>query len=262
MRVIVLDIEAVPDTSIWTPGPPADAVFRGGVAGGPAFTGTISDQRDHFYPPHAQHVIALGFVIFDVGPLVSSPARTLKVGAIEADEPGILSKFADGQNGGNPMTVVTWNGRHFDLPTIVLRSMHHGIPCAWYYAGRDNRYRFSEDGHCDLADCMADYGAAPRLNLDGMAKLIGLPGKIGDIHGSNVAAAFEAGRLAEITAYCIADAVQTAFLWLRWQWHTGKQDRAEYLAGARGLLAACETDERLREFCARVDRPRLLLGEA
>jgi hypothetical protein len=62
-----------------------------------------------------------------------------------------------------------------------------------------------------------------------------------------------------ITRYCISDAVQTAFLLLRWWLLKGEVSTEGYRTGARSLLAACEAHGGLADFVARVDRRVLLL---
>lgn len=84
--------------------------------------------------------------------------------------------------------VVGWNTRGFDLPVLKLRAMVHGIPADHWHLAGDGRfasygYRYNADWHCDLADVLADHGAARMIGLDDMARAMGLPGKIGG-HGS------------------------------------------------------------------------------
>jgi predicted PolB exonuclease-like 3'-5' exonuclease len=241
MRYLVLDIEAVRDPSVWTPPP---------------------EKPDAFAPPYAWRPICIGCVLID-----GETLETVKVGAITQSshveavgdrELSVLAGFAKVMRQPSP-TIVTWNGRHFDVPVLMQRSMRYGFAHPWYYGGRDARYRFSDAGHCDLADSIADYGASSALGLDGVAKLCGLPGKFGDIDGAGVAAAYAAGRLPEIVNYCVSDAVQTAFLLLRWWMLKGEVSGDAYRAGARSLLAACEAHGGLYEFVARVDRRVLLL---
>jgi hypothetical protein len=57
----------------------------------------------------------------------------------------------------------------------------------------------------------------------------------------------------------VSDAVQTAFLFLRWKLTQGACTTDEYRAGAAALLEACDHDERLGALVASVDRRVLLL---
>src|SRR6266571_4794463 len=67
---------------------------------------------------------------------------------------------------------------HLHLPVLALRSLRHGVAMSWYYQGRV-RHRYTEEGHLDLCDMLSDHGAARQVSLDAVARLIGLPGKIG-----------------------------------------------------------------------------------
>jgi len=259
-RFLVLDIEAIRDPDVWSP-PSTDppSIINAGIVGGASgITGTVqSPPRDVFAPPFAWRPIVIGFVLLD-------GTRVLRLGTIEGSgdpndrERAILEKFASGRAKDSP-TIVTWNGRRFDLPVLTLRSLRYGIGHSWYYQSRDTRYRFSEAGHCDLADCMSDYGSTASLGLDGVARLIGLPGKYGAFDGAGVAEAFADGKHAEIAAYCLSDSVQTAFAFLRWNLLKGELSVDAYRTAARSLLDACAADPRLADFVTRIDRRVLLL---
>ena len=123
--------------------------------------------------------------------------------------------------------LVTYNGRSFDLPVIVMRSLCHAIALPWYYRDRDVRYRYSAEGHLDLCDWLAEHGAARAGKLDAIARLIGLPGKLG-VDGSQVEGLYRAGQLASIQSYCLADVTQTAFVFLRFRLLQGQIAPAAY----------------------------------
>jgi hypothetical protein len=265
VKYLVLDIETVRDPSVWMP-PEQEVWHIHGGAGGTI----VPPTKDHFAPPHAWYPIVIGcvrmevrytesdlkWIVTDRIGVIKPPARS----TLPETEQSILRSFAAFMEKDRP-EIVTWNGRRFDLPVLMLRSMRHGIPAPWYYKSRDHRYRFSEAGHCDLADAMTDYGACPHVGLDGAAKLIGLPGKFGDVEGKNVAEAYAQGRFEDIHVYCQLDAVQTAFLFLRWQLLKGEMSRGGYIQSARSLIAACEANAEFAEFVERIDRRVLLLGE-
>jgi predicted PolB exonuclease-like 3'-5' exonuclease len=157
-------------------------------------------------------------------------------------------------------TVITWNGRSFDMPVITSRALKRGVAMPWWFSDRNTRYRFSPDGHLDLMDFLADFGAARCGRLDVFAKLVGFPGKTG-VDGSQVSAMVQAGRLDEVNAYCLCDVVQTAAIFLRVQLLRGLIDRARYQELGRSLLAFIDADARLAPVAAKVDRTRFLLEE-
>jgi 3'-5' exonuclease len=274
MKHLVFDIETIRDPSTWTPPKPsAPSILHAGLIGpegeSEPISGTIEAAPcDFFAPPHAWRPIVIGCVMFEDGPDNTLTVR--KIGAIDVPKTGdpdiwersLLERFRVAVARAYTPNLVTWNGRGHDLPVLMIRSLRHGVPQPWYYGNRDFRYRYSEACHLDLADHMADHGAARRMDLDGMSKLIGLPGKFGDIHGSNVEQAFAAGRHEEIATYCLHDAVQTAFLFLRWRMLKGELHPDDYRHVAGELLQHCEAETRMAEFVARVDRRVLLLEQA
>ncbi len=158
-------------------------------------------------------------------------------------------------------TIVTWNGRGFDMPVITSRTFRHGVPMPWWYSDRSTRYRYSPDGHFDLMDFLADFGAAKAARLDVFAKLIGFPGKVG-VDGSQVAPMIHAGKLEEVNAYCLCDVAQTAAIFLRVELLRGVLSREEFGAHARELLAFLDQDPRVAPVTAAVNRPRFLLEDA
>ncbi len=234
---LVLDIETVPDAEVHTPAEPAPGADKG------------------FPPLYACRPIVLGVMWLDEN------LACRKMGTIgeDKDEASMLADFADFMTKYRPQ-IVTWNGRSFDLPVLVLRGLRHGISFPWYYRDRDYRYRYTEMGHLDLCDFLSDHGAARMTSLSGAARLIGLPGKDG-LDGSQVEGLYHAGKLDLLRQYCLSDVAQTAFLFLRTRLLVGQLERAEYCRVAADLLATIEGDSRLARLVANVDRTRLLLPE-
>ena len=113
-------------------------------------------------------------------------------------------------------TMVSFNGRRFDIPVLELAALRHGIAAPIHFADESpGRHRYSPARHLDLFDYLTNFGAvslAGGMNL--LLKMIGMPGKTG-MDGSQVQGYFEAGRLEEIHRYCRRDVVQTYFLFLR-----------------------------------------------
>jgi predicted PolB exonuclease-like 3'-5' exonuclease len=234
---LVLDIETIPDAELYTPAQPSPGTER------------------TFPPIYACKPVVIGVMWLDEG-LVCKKAGTIGEGK---DEGGMLADFAEFMAKWEP-TIVTWNGRGFDLPVLMLRSLRYGVSAPWYYRKPGYRYRYSSDGHVDLCDVLADHGATRMTSLHGAARLIGLPGKDG-VDGSQVEALYRTGQIEALRGYCLSDVAQTAFLFLRYRLLAGHMDRAAYTQAATGLLAAIADDTRLATLATHVDRPRLLLDE-
>lgn len=126
-----------------------------------------------------------------------------------------------------PGSVVTFNGRNFDLPVLELQALKYGCPAPRYFSGKA-RNRYAEEGHYDLYDFLTNFGVHRlRGGFNALAKMIGLPGKTG-VDGSMVQQLWEEGRLAEIHRYCRQDVIQTYFLFLRVELTRGRLSPAQY----------------------------------
>ena len=232
---LVLDIETIPDLEVYTLPEVA-----------------VGEERP-IAPPYAHRPIVIGLLWLDG----EFAFKRLGVVARDDDEAAMLADFSQFVETNRP-DIVTWNGRGFDLPVIALRCLRHGVPLRWYYQGKGYRYRYSAEGHLDLCDVLSEHGAARHLKLDTVAKLVGLPGKVG-VDGSQVEGLFRAGQIEKIRDYCLSDVVQTAFVFLRYRLLAGAFTDADYRRVATALYEKLATDERLGEVIAGVDRKRLLL---
>ncbi len=198
-----------------------------------------SGQQSDFFP--IPYHIPIAVATLQAG----DDYRILALGCFGADrfaESELISRFW--QVFESCQTLVTFNGRGFDLPVLEMRALKHGIPLPRYFGTnttknyRGNRY--SDAFHLDLCDYLSNFGAVYRRgSLDVLAKLIGLPGKY-MIGGEDVEYLFRQQRLREINQYCITDVLQTYLLFLRVELLRGKLSRSAYdacLAAAREDLA-------------------------
>ena len=117
-------------------------------------------------------------------------------------------------------TLVSFNGRGYDLPLLELAAFRYGLSVpAWFNIDAKSydqaRNRYNTGAHLDLCDLLTNFGAmrlSGGLNL--VANLIGKPGKTG-IDGSKVQDMYDAGQLQEINDYCRCDVLDTYFVFLR-----------------------------------------------
>jgi predicted PolB exonuclease-like 3'-5' exonuclease len=174
-----------------------------------------------------------------------------------------LQEFADFIGKRHP-TMVSFNGRRFDLPVLANRMLKHGVPFPAYYAGRsggaDYRYRYSDEGHMDLADLLTDFGASRMPSLGALAQLVGMPGKM-EVDGSKVHSMFDHGRYKEIRDYCLHDVVQTTFVFLRSELLRGRLSQTDYRERARALWDALEKDPRVVAVLERANKSLALLSD-
>jgi 3'-5' exonuclease len=202
-------------------------------------------------PPHHQ-IVVIGAMLFD------QTYKVQRVGVIGEgkDESAMLVDFARFLEKHKP-DLVTFNGRSFDLPVIASRCLRHGVPLRHYYRSRDVRYRFSPEGHLDLMDFIADFGAARPARLDIMAKLCGMPGKVG-VEGKDVGPMVHAGRIDEVRGYCLCDVAQTAGVFLRVQLLRGELEPPTYVTAMQSLIDNLRTNPRLLPVAAGMKEERLL----
>jgi predicted PolB exonuclease-like 3'-5' exonuclease len=124
-------------------------------------------------------------------------------------------------------TLVTFNGRNFDLPVLELQALKYGCQAPRYFSGKA-RNRYAEEGHFDLYDFLTNYGVHRlRGGFNLLAKMIGLPGKT-EIDGSMVQQLWQEGRLGDIHRYCRHDVIQTYFLFLRVELLRGRLTLEQY----------------------------------
>lgn len=205
-----------------------------------------------FPPPSHHRVVAIGVLQWERGPKRMDVAHG-------DDEAANLARFAALMGRGT--NLVTWNGRRFDLPVLAIRCLAHGIALPTYYGQRDYRYRFTEGGHWDVKDYLADFGAADACHQDHVAKLIGLPGKRDGFDGSQVGAAWANGERDRVANYCLEDVVSLTFIWLRTRLLAGHIDATEYTAAACQLWGFASADARTTALIGASEEGRLLLNQ-
>jgi len=238
--VLAFDIETVPDCAgirrLW--GLP-DTLPDAEVAEF-AFQRRRAQTGSDFLPYHLQRVVVIACVLRD-----DQGVQVFSIGEPERDERAAIQKFYDGIDKLVPQ-LVSWNGSGFDLPVLNLRALVHGVsaPRFWDWGDEERDFRFNNylnryhTRHLDLMDVLAMYQGRGYAPLDDVARLAGLPGKLG-LDGAQVWEAYCAGRIGEIRAYCEADCLNTYLLWLRFQRlrgaHDARRHREECAAVERAL---------------------------
>ncbi len=197
-----------------------------------------------FLPHHLQRVIVISCVLrSDEGFRVWSLAEP------RSGEGEIIQRFFDGVGKYTP-NLVSWNGSGFDLPVLHYRGLIHGViaPRYWDLGEDDRDFKWNNyigryhTRHLDLMDLLALYQPRANVPLDQLAKLMGLPGKLG-MAGDTVWDAWQAGAIDAIRDYCETDVVNTYLVYVRFQKMRGFLDAAAYdeeIAVVRQQLAALD----------------------
>lgn len=255
--LFVFDVETVPDT---------DAV--------PALTGfaeadvvarrleleryhlEITDGRNPFPRQLFHRVVAISFLEAEIerdGADEIYHVRELRSGGEPGfDEKQLIQGFFSYFDRLRPR-LVSFNGRGFDLPVLKYRAMKYGVAAPALYRSGDkwNSYqsRYSDDWHCDLQDLLSDHGASARVRLNEVCTVMGFPGKLGT-DGSDVAAMYDAGRIAEIRDYCETDVLSTYLVYLRHMLHRGAVAPEGYNRAIADIVALIEAEKEKRPHLA------------
>lgn len=110
-------------------------------------------------------------------------------------------------------TLVTFNGRRFDVPVILAACMRMGIEWPWFFCTPGVRVRWSTHGHIDLCDELSDHGAATMMGLDAWGAATGLGRKTDS--GTSVADQWEQSP-ESVARYCAGDVKLTGLIYIRW----------------------------------------------
>ncbi len=125
----------------------------------------------------------------------------------------ILTKYSQAQ-------LVSFNGRGFDAPFLMLRSALLGLrPSRNLMAGT----KFNYPMHIDLADELtffqpSGFGATKRYNFDFYTRAFGIKSpKSEGVDGSMVGKLYNEGEVLTIAEYCLRDITATWELFLTWR---------------------------------------------
>ncbi len=113
----------------------------------------------------------------------------------------------------NTDKVITFNGRQFDIPFLMLRSAILKIKPSVNFIG--NRYNTAQ--HIDLLEKLTFYGLIRKFNLDFYCHSFGIESpKSKGVSGMEVKELYKAGRIKDIAIYCGEDVKATFKLFEIW----------------------------------------------
>lgn len=227
--ICVFDVETIPDTALIRKIFPSEGDDKA------VSLLAISEQEaksgSGFLPLPFHKIVAISAVIADDFGIFR------KVSSIEGDdEKTMIKNFLGFINKHNPK-LVSFNGRSFDMPLLMLRAMQYNLTCNAYFEQEnrelnktkwDNyRSRFSDRFHIDLLDHLCEFGAVRGLKLDHVCSMTGLPGKY-DVSGDEVMELFYAGQIEKIKEYCESDVLNTYWLFLKYELLKGNMIIEDY----------------------------------
>jgi len=149
---------------------------------------------------------------------LNSDFEILKIGLMgkDAKNPAALVQhFWEIYNQSQPV-LIDFNGKGFDVRVLELWAFRLGIAIHSKHFGKFGaRYKFNEEDHLDLHEFLTNYGAIRfKGGLNLFSKILGKPGKM-ETKGDIVQELFEAGERFRIDDYCLCDAMDTYFVFLR-----------------------------------------------
>jgi 3'-5' exonuclease len=243
---LVFDIETIPDVAGLRALRGAPASMSDAEVLATEKAERAAGGKSEMLPLYLQRVLVISCVYRNVKGLTVQSF----VAPSEADEGAAIQTFFDKIEKHQPQ-LVSWNGGGFDLPVLHYRGLKHGAVADKYWdMGEDDReYKWNNYisryhmRHLDMMDLLALYQPRANAPLDAMAKLCGLPGKLG-MDGSQVHGAFLDGKLDDIRRYCETDVMNTWLLYCRFQKMRGGFTEAEH---EREVVLARETLGKLDE---------------
>jgi hypothetical protein len=180
------------------------------------------EKRRGGLSPFRGRIVAIGVVNADDGRscvLYEVPGqeelKTVKEGSrtyISGTEKMILETFWEFMNPDDRF--ISFNGRQFDGPFIMIRSAINGIVPKRDLVG----YRYAYHPNCDLRDALSFNGTVNtrqiRFNLDFACKAFGITSsKTESMDGRKVETLYYAGHYDEIADYCLDDVRATSELY-------------------------------------------------
>ncbi|RDU52229.1 3'-5' exonuclease [Helicobacter sp. MIT 01-3238] len=238
--ICVFDIETVPDIELVRQYYELDSSLSEVEICQHAFSAQKEKSGSEFLPIYWHRVVSISSVICDeygkfikVGNFGKKNAESTETKsnadssafAHLADERVILSDFLRFINSKEPR-LVSFNGRGFDLPTIMLRAMKYNLSTFGYFESENAsktknkwenyRARYSEKWHTDLLECLGNFGSVRNLNLDNVCKMLGIVGKYEVSGGDVYSLYYDKKDIEKIDFYCQSDVLNTYWLYLKY----------------------------------------------
>lgn len=219
MKKLVIDIETV-----GTPWEEHDPYVREYLIKGMNDAEAEEEKRRGALSPFTGRIVAIGIVNAETGrscAMYEVPGQTELITRkdgnrtlISGTERQILEKFWEFLAPGDRF--ISFNGRQFDGPFLMIRSAIHGVVPKRDLVG--NRYRLHPN--CDLREVLNFNGTLNprqmRFNLDLACKSFGIvSSKTEGMDGRAVAELYRSGRYEDIAVYCLEDVRATCELYLK-----------------------------------------------
>jgi predicted PolB exonuclease-like 3'-5' exonuclease len=143
------------------------------------------------------------------GKLLEIPERNLKYAALPERE--IIEMFWN--YAGEAEQLISFNGRNFDLPFLMIRSAMLKIKPSRNFLRR----KYHSKTHVDLLEKFTYFGLTKKFNLDFYCHAFGIESpKSNGITGMDINELYRSGKIKEIAVYCAEDVRATYELYKIW----------------------------------------------
>lgn len=228
MNVFVFDIETIPDVETGRRLYDLDGLTPSEIAN-IMFHKRRQETGNEFLRLHLHRIVAIAVAL-----RTRDSFKVWSLGDPDAPEAELVERFYHGIEKYTP-TIVSWNGKGFDLPVLHYRALLHGISAGryWETGDNDNSFRWNNylsryhARHTDLMDVLAGFEPRAYAPLDEIASMLGFPGKMG-MSGAKVWDEYQGGNLEGIRNYCETDVANTYLVYLRFELIRGHITRTEY----------------------------------
>jgi len=182
------------------------------------YTGELMEKFGSEFIPYTYHIpVSIAIAKID------DQLNLLDIVTLDSPDyrPHLMTRhFWEGWKAYKQPSLVSFNGRTFDLPLLELAAYRYGISIPEWFniygkTWEQPRARYNQVSHLDLQDILTNFGAT-RLSggLNLCANIIGGPGKMG-VAGHMVQQMHNDGKLDQINDYCRCDVLDTYFVFLR-----------------------------------------------
>ncbi len=214
MQYLVYDIESIIDKPLLNKAQYAGQGLTDEEALQAETKAVLEETKKNFINPAFHIPVCLAAIAVD------KDCSILKIGLLGEEKrtpPNIVRHFWDMYNHDN-FIPVDFNGRGYDMRLLELWAFRLGIQIHFKHFDKYGiRYRFSDDKQIDLMETLSNSMAIRyKGGLNVFAKMLNKPGKM-ETKGEMVQALFDQGKMFEIEDYCLGDAVDTYFIFLRWK---------------------------------------------
>ena len=249
MNILVFDIETIPDIAS------GRRLFNlEGLSDKDTAEVMFNKRRQEtnnasdFLRLHLHRVVAISVVL-----ATRDNVNVWSLGSADSGEAELIRRFFEGIEKYTP-TLVSWNGRGFDLPVLHYRSLLHGVqaPRYWESGEDDQSFRWNNYlsrfhyRHTDLMDVLAGYEFRAAAPLTEIASMLGFPGKMG-MAGDKVWDCYLSGDIEAIRNYCEMDVLNTYLIYLRY----------ELIRGRHSEQSCQDERHRLRQVLSGENKPHL-----